>query len=244
MEVIPAVDVLDGAVVRLRRGDYGEVTRYGDDPAEAVGRWGGEGAALVHVVDLAAARSGRGDPGLWARVAEAGVPFQAAGGIRDAAAAERAAAAGAARVIVGTAAIWDPEVLAGIVAEVGGARVVGAVDVRDGRARGAGWEDEGRPVDAVVEEMAAAGVGRLMVTGISRDGTMAGPDLALQRRAAGGAPVPVIASGGVGTLEHLVEGVTEGHASAVLAASIFHFGIFTIREAKEHMAAAGIPVRL
>lgn len=230
MQVIPAVDVLDGTVVRLRRGDYGEVTRYGGDPAEAVGRWGGEGAGLVHVVDLAAARSGKGDPGLWGRVAAAGVPFQAAGGIRDAAGAEQAAAAGAARVIVGTAAIWDPAVLASIVAAVGGDRVVGAVDVRDGRARGAGWEDEGRPVDEVVEEMAAAGVGRLMVTGISRDGTMAGPDLGLQRRVAGRVPIPVIASGGVGSLEHIRALVPTG-AEAVVVGRALYEGAFTLAEA-------------
>lgn len=236
MQVIPAVDVLDGAVVRLRRGDYGEVTRYGDDPGEAVARWGGEGAALVHVVDLAAARTGRGDSGLWERIAAAGIPFQAAGGIRDAAGAAAAVAAGAARVIVGTAAIWDPAILSGIVAAVGGHRVVGAVDVRDGRARGAGWEDEGRPVDEVADEMAAAGVGRLMVTGISRDGTMAGPDLALQRRVAGRVPVPVIASGGVGTLDHIRSLVPTG-AEAVVVGRALYEGAFTLAEA---LAAAAL----
>jgi imidazole glycerol-phosphate synthase subunit HisF len=92
--------------------------------------------------------------------------------------------------------------------------------------------------------VAAKGAGEILLTSMDRDGTRAGFNLPLTRAIADAVPIPVIASGGVGTLDHLVEGVTEGHAAAVLAASIFHFGTFTIRQAKEHMAAAGIPVRL
>ncbi|HSG79779.1 MAG TPA: 1-(5-phosphoribosyl)-5-[(5-phosphoribosylamino)methylideneamino] imidazole-4-carboxamide isomerase [Acidimicrobiia bacterium] len=230
MQIIPAVDVLDGAVVRLRRGDYDDVTRYGDDPAEMVRTWADRGAPIVHVVDLGAARTGASSPRLWASIGAAGAPFQAAGGIRSAADAEAAVAAGAARVILGTAAIWTPGVLVDVVGAIGGEHVVGAVDVSDGRARGAGWEDDGRPVDDVVDEMVAAGVGRLMVTGISRDGTMEGPDLDLHRRVAGRADVPVIASGGVGTLDHIRSLVPTG-AEAVVVGRALYEGAFSLSEA-------------
>jgi phosphoribosylformimino-5-aminoimidazole carboxamide ribotide isomerase len=232
MQIIPAVDVLDGSVVRLRRGDYDDVTRYADDPAAMVRSWVARGAGIVHVVDLGAARTGTPSPGLWHSIGSAGVPFQAAGGIRSAADAEAAVNAGAARVIVGTAAIWTPGALLEIVRAVGGGSIVGAVDVRDGRARGAGWEDAGRPLDDVVDEMVAAGVGRLMVTGISRDGTMAGPDLDLQRGVSDRVDVPVIASGGVGTLDHIRSLVPTG-AEAVVVGRALYEGMFALSEAIE-----------
>ena len=230
MQIIPAVDVLDGHVVRLRRGAYDDVTRYADDPASMVAAWASQGAELVHVVDLGAARSGETSGGIWEVIATAGVAFQAAGGIRSRRDAEAAVDAGAERVIVGTAAIWTPGVLGEIVEAVGGRRVVGAVDVRDGRARGAGWEDNGRPVDDVVDEMAAAGVGRLMVTGISRDGTMDGPDLSLQERVSTRVAVPVIASGGVGALDHIRSLVPTG-AEAVVVGRALYERAFTLAEA-------------
>ncbi|MDX1691310.1 MAG: 1-(5-phosphoribosyl)-5-[(5-phosphoribosylamino)methylideneamino] imidazole-4-carboxamide isomerase [Acidimicrobiia bacterium] len=238
MQIIPAVDVLDGSVVRLRRGDYDDVTVYGDDPASAVAGWVDAGATLVHVVDLGAARTGASSPGLWERVGAAGAPFQAAGGIRTPETAADAVAAGASRVIVGTAAVRDPALVAEIVAAVGGARVVGAVDVRGGRARGAGWEDDGRPVDDVVDDLVTGGVGRLMVTGISRDGTMEGPDLDLQRRVAGRVAVPVIASGGVGTLDHVRILVPTG-AEAVVVGRALYEGVFGLAEAIEAGSDAG-----
>jgi phosphoribosylformimino-5-aminoimidazole carboxamide ribotide isomerase len=197
VQVIPAVDVLGGAVVRLRRGDFDDSSVYGDDPASAVRRFGRSGADLVHVVDLEGARTGRSGRDLWHRVGAAGVPFQAAGGLRSTAAALEAVEAGAVRVVVGTAAVWAPEVLAEIIDALGEQRVVAAVDVREGRARGAGWTDEGLPLGEVVGAALEAGVVRLMVTAVSRDGTMAGPDLGLLRRVLGAVHVPVIAAGGI-----------------------------------------------
>jgi phosphoribosylformimino-5-aminoimidazole carboxamide ribotide isomerase len=232
MQIIPAVDVLDGEVVRLRRGAYDDVTVYANEPAVMVRAWAEQGADLVHVVDLGAARTGVSSPGLWPSIAVSDVPFQAAGGIRTVADAEAAVAAGATRVIVGTAAIWTPGVLADIVVAVGGHRIVGAVDVRAGRARGAGWEDDGRPVDDVVDEMVGLGVARLMVTGISRDGTMAGPDLELHERVAARVRVPVVASGGVGTIDHIHRLRPTG-AEAVVVGRALYEGVFTLAEAIE-----------
>ncbi|HEY5651250.1 MAG TPA: HisA/HisF-related TIM barrel protein, partial [Acidimicrobiia bacterium] len=172
LEIIPAVDVLDGKVVRLMHGDYERVTVYGDDPVAQSLEWMRQGASLVHVVDLDGARSGDPDPSLWERFAEAGVAFQVGGGIRTAETAERALDSGAGRVVLGTAAVWDPDVL-GRISDP--SRVVAAVDVRAGRATGAGWLDEGRNLEEVLAGLSSAGIGRLLVTGIERDGTMEGP---------------------------------------------------------------------
>ena len=143
MYVIPAIDVLDGRVVRLRQGRYDDVTIYRDDPAAMLTSWSEQGAEIVHVVDLAGARDGSGDSGLWKRLGATGVRFQLGGGIRTIAAAERVVAAGADRVVLGTAAVWEPETAAGVVDAIGGERVVAAIDVRNGKATGAGWLDTG-----------------------------------------------------------------------------------------------------
>jgi phosphoribosylformimino-5-aminoimidazole carboxamide ribotide isomerase len=216
VQIIPAVDVLDGRVVRLMHGDYDRVTVYADDPVARAAAWVEEGAPLVHVVDLAGARSGDPDSRLWELLTEAGVPFQVGGGIRTASVARAALQAGALRVVMGTAAVWDP----GILAEVGAAdRVVAAVDVRGGRATGAGWLDEGRALDDVLDGLAAAGVRRMLVTGISRDGTMEGPETELLRSVMADGRFAVIASGGVGSLDDIAavgrlgcEGVIVGRA--------------------------------
>ena len=242
MDVIPAVDVLDGKVVRLRQGRYDDVTVYADDPAEMVGSWVEQGAPLVHIVDLAGARDGVGDRTLWKWLGDTGLPFQLGGGIRTRHDVEGLLAAGATRAVLGTTAVWDAELTADIVAAEA---VVAAVDVRAGRATGAGWRDEGRDLTAVLGDLVASGAVRALVTGIAGDGMLTGPDTELLHQVQGIAPeLALIASGGVGNLQHLVDGVKEGAADAVLAASIFHFGTYTIRETKEHMAKAGLPVRL
>ncbi len=220
MDVLPAVDVLGGRVVRLLRGDYDAVTEYGVDPGAAVRSWVAAGAELVHVVDLDGARSGHGDPGLWRELGDARVPFQAGGGLRTVADVTAAAVAGARRVVVGTAAIWEPATLAAMVRAVGADRVVAAVDVRGGRAVGAGWRDGGRALGEAIADVSAAGVRRLLVTGIAQDGTMEGPDLDLLERVQARAPeAAIIASGGVGSLADLralaalgVEAVVVGRA--------------------------------
>lgn len=200
LQIIPAVDVLDGKVVRLLHGDYERVTVYAEDPVACARGWIEQGADLVHVVDLEGARTGRPDRRLWEAMAAGAVAFQVGGGIRDAATARQALEAGAERVVMGTAAVWDPSELA----RVGGIdRVVAAVDVRAGLAQGAGWLDAGRPLAEVLGGLSEAGIGRVLVTGIGRDGTMQGPDAELLEEVASDGRFNVIASGGVGSLDDL-----------------------------------------
>jgi phosphoribosylformimino-5-aminoimidazole carboxamide ribotide isomerase len=190
IEVIPAVDVLEGEVVRLRQGDYDEVVESAGNPAAAAARLAAAGARRIHLVDLAGARSGRVDPGLVGRVVSAaGVPVQASGGIRSLADAHALLDAGADRVVVGTAAWPDPsEWLA-----LGDAAVL-ALDVRDGELRTAGWTARaGLGFDQALER---AGGARVLVTAIERDGTLSGPDTGLVAQAAA-AGLRVLAAGGV-----------------------------------------------
>lgn len=220
MYVIPAVDMLDGKVVRLHQGRYDEVTVYADNPAKQLEAWAEQGAPIVHVVDLAGARDGSGDRGAWRTLGETGVPFQIGGGIRSREAAEAVIDAGATRVVMGTAVVWDPQLTAEIVDALGADHVVAAIDVRAGKATGAGWLDEGRDLEEVLADLTEAGVVRALATGISTDGTMAGPDLGLLDEVLTHAPgLAVIASGGVGTLadigaiaEHPVEAAIVGRA--------------------------------
>ncbi len=229
MEIIPAVDVLAGSVVRLMHGDYGAVTRYGDDPVARVSAFLAEGASLVHVVDLEGARSGKPDDRLLTALAATGGRFQIGGGIRTAEAANRVLSKGAARVVMGSAAVWEPEVLAGV-GEI--QRVVAAIDVRKGRATGGGWLDDGRALDGVLDGVAGVGVQRVLVTGIDTDGTMDGPDLALLRRVMADGRFAVIASGGVGSLDDLRR-VAEVGCEGVIVGRALYEGRFTLAEALE-----------
>ncbi len=231
MHLIPAVDILDGAVVRLVKGDYGAVTAYESSPTSAVTAWADQGAALVHVVDLEGARSGKPTVGLSAQIAATGVPFQMGGGIRSVESAARVLESGAERVVLGSVAVWEPDLLTSLVDRFGGGRVVAAVDVKAGRATGAGWLDEGRPYAEVIAEVAATGAGWILTTGIASDGTMAGPDLELTRSAVELAPqCGVIGSGGVGTLADVVA-VAECGAKAVIVGKALYEGRFTLAEA-------------
>ncbi len=229
MEIIPAVDVLAGSVVRLMHGDYGAVTRYGDDPVARVSAFLAEGASLVHVVDLEGARSGKPDERLLTALAATGGRFQIGGGIRTAEAANRVLFKGAARVVMGSAAVWEPEVLAGV-GEI--QRVVAAIDVRKGRATGGGWLDDGRALDGVLDGVAGVGVQRVLVTGIDTDGTMDGPDLVLLRRVMADGRFAVIASGGVGSLDDLRR-VAEVGCEGVIVGRALYEGRFTLAEALE-----------
>ena len=194
IEVIPAVDVLGEESVRLHQGAYDEVIARGGDPLELARRFAAAGARRIHVVDLDGARSGRVRPELVARVAETVAParLQASGGIRSQADADALLAAGADRVIVGTAAFPDPAPWAAALGE----RLVVALDVRDGTVRTAGWTSEGLELADAVERCLAAGVARVHCTAIDRDGTLAGPDLELVRTVAGSG-LRVLAAGGV-----------------------------------------------
>ena len=177
------------------------------------------------------------------------MPLTVGGGVRSTDDIRALLLAGADKVAINTAAVADPELVRAGAETFGSQCIVVAVDAKRSGAGGfevfthGGREPTGLDALAWTKRMAALGAGEILLTSMDRDGTRAGYDLELTRAIADSLPVPVIASGGVGVLEHLVEGIRDGHASAVLAASIFHFGEHSIAEAKAHMAAAGVPVR-
>lgn len=228
-ELIPAIDVLDGNVVRLERGDYEAVTIYGSDPIGTARSFLEAGAPIVHVVDLEGARIGAADVALRQALAADGIRFQTGGGLRSAPDVAAAIADGAERAVVGTTALWDSAELAHMIAAVGPAALVVAVDVADGRARGAGWLDEGRPFDMLLDELMELGVERILVTAIDRDGMMQGPDLELLGRAVDSG-LATIASGGVGTLADLGAVAATGAAGAIVGRAIYE-NRFTVAEA-------------
>ncbi|GMQ99110.1 MAG: 1-(5-phosphoribosyl)-5-[(5-phosphoribosylamino) methylideneamino]imidazole-4-carboxamide isomerase [Acidimicrobiia bacterium] len=232
MNIIPAVDVLDGGVVRLLQGDFDRVTSYDPDPVAMAERWMDEGATIVHVVDLAAARSGTPGDDLWTDLAGAGVSFQIGGGIRDATTASRAIDAGAARVVIGSAIVSHPERLGEIVTAVGSEQVVAAVDVRAGKARGSGWEDDGVDLEVAIRRVQDAGVGALLVTGIETDGAMTGPDRSLLERVRGLIPeIDLIASGGVGSLSDVAM-LSEMGCTGVIVGRALYENRFTLSDAR------------
>lgn len=233
MQVIPAVDVLGGQVVRLLRGSYDEVTVYGSDPTAIAFRWIEQGASMVHVVDLVGARTGHPDPILWERLAADGISFQVGGGIRDAATARLALGTGASAVVMGTATVWDPQVLEAVGAPD---RVIAAIDVQRGQATGSGWIDEGKPLDEVLAPLESFGITRALVTAIVRDGTMSGPDLVLIGTVREAAPnLKITASGGVGELSDLRALAMAGCEAVVVGRALYE-NRFTLEQA---IAAAG-----
>ncbi|MFO1106521.1 MAG: imidazole glycerol phosphate synthase subunit HisF [Amaricoccus sp.] len=249
VRVIPCLDVREGRVVK--GVNFVNLVDAGD-PVEAARAYDAAGADEICFLDIAASLENRGTLlDLASRTAEqCFMPLTVGGGVRSPEDVRALLLAGADKVSFNTAAVANPEVISASANKFGAQCIVVAIDARTvapGR-----WEifthGGSRPtgIDAVAfaREMARRGAGEILLTSMDRDGTKAGYNLALTRAVADAVPIPVIASGGVGTLDHLVEGVTEGHASAVLAASIFHFGVFSIGEAKAAMAAAGIPVRL
>ncbi len=249
VRVIPCLDVKDGRVVK---GVNFEGLRDAGDPVEAARAYDAAGADELCFLDIAASLENRGTLlDLASRTAEqCFMPLTIGGGVRTPEDVRALLLAGADKASFNSAAVANPDVVNVSANKFGSQCVVVAIDaktVAPGR-----WEifthggTRATGIDAVAfaRDMAARGAGEILLTSMDRDGTKAGYNLALTRAIADAVPVPVIASGGVGTLDHLVEGVTEGHASAVLAASIFHFGTYTIHEAKEALAAAGVPVRL
>jgi imidazole glycerol-phosphate synthase subunit HisF len=245
--VIPCLDVTAGRVVK---GVNFVGLRDAGDPVELAARYDAEGAYELVFLDITASSDARDTMiDVVARVAEqVFIPFTVGGGVRDADDVRKMLRAGADKVSFNTRAVATPEIVAQGADEFGSQCIVVAIDARRA-ARG--WEvytHGGRKptgLDAVswAEEVVGLGAGEILLTSMDRDGTKAGYDCELLRAVGEAVPVPVIASGGVGTLEHLYEGLAEGGASAVLAASIFHFGEYTIAEAKEYLANAGIPVR-
>lgn len=247
--IIPCLDVADGRVVK--GVNFVDLVDAGD-PVEAAKAYDAAGADELCFLDIHATHENRGTMfDLVTRTAEACfMPLTVGGGVRTHQDVRNLLLAGADKVSFNSAAVADPDVLTEAAERFGSQCIVCAIDaktVEPGR-----WEiftHGGRKatgIDAVEFAITAAekGAGEILLTSMDRDGTKAGFNIPLTRAIADAVDIPVIASGGVGTLDHLVEGVTQGHASAVLAASIFHFGTYTIGEAKAHMAAAGIPMRL
>jgi phosphoribosylformimino-5-aminoimidazole carboxamide ribotide isomerase len=208
-DILAAIDLQDGRVVRLRQGDFDRSTDYDDDPIAVAERFAAAGAAWLHVVDLDAARNGVGGNGriIDALIAAVGgrTHVEIAGGLRDEAAVAAALGMGAARAVVGTAALADPAFAGRLVAVHGPERIAVAIDVRDGRAVGHGWSKDATGVDATeaIERLAAVGVTTFEVTAIDRDGLLEGPDLPLYERIVRLGLGSVIASGGITTLDDL-----------------------------------------
>jgi cyclase len=248
IRVIPCLDVANGRVVK---GVNFIDLKDAGDPVEQARVYDAAGADELCFLDIGASHEERGTMlDVVRRTAEVCfMPVTVGGGVRSPEDARALLLAGADKVAVNSAAVARPEVVADIADRFGSQCVVGSVDAR--RVGAGRWEiftHGGRRatgVDAVAHgiRLAELGAGELLVTSMDSDGTRAGYDLALTRVIADAVSVPVIASGGVGTLDHLVEGVTQGHASAVLAASIFHFGQYSIADAHAALARAGIAVR-
>jgi len=203
MELFPAIDLRGGRCVRLYQGDYGKETVYGDDPVSQAQAFVAAGAPWVHVVDLDAARTGEpvNRPVIAAIAAAISVPLQVGGGVRDEASAKALFDAGVARVVVGTAALEDPAFVRRLAS---GHRVAVGLDAKGREVAVRGWIDgSGRDVVDVACDFADAGVEALVVTQIARDGTLEGPDIDGLAEMLEASPVPVVASGGVGTLDHI-----------------------------------------
>lgn len=251
--IIPCLDVKDGRVVKGI--NFVDLIDAGD-PVEAAKAYDSAGADELCFLDITASSDNRET--IYDVVARTSdhcfMPVTVGGGVRNVQDVRKLLLAGADKVSVNTTAVKNPDFIAEAADKFGNQCIVVAIDAREVPTNGADrrWEifthggREPTGIDAVefAIKIVAKGAGELLLTSMNRDGTKAGYDIGLTRAIADAVSVPVIASGGVGTLEHLVEGVRDGHATAVLAASIFHFGTYTIGQAKDYMSKAGIKMRL
>jgi cyclase len=248
--IIPCLDVTRGRVVK---GVNFVQLRDAGDPVEIARRYDEQGADELTFLDITATSDGRD---LILHIIEAVasqvfIPLTVGGGVREVADVQRLLNAGADKVSVNSSAVHNPALVQEASARYGSQCIVVAIDAKK-KAAGAGWEvftHGGRQATGldVVEwarKMQHMGAGELLLTSMDRDGTKSGFDLELTRAVAGAVDVPVIASGGVGTLDHFAAGILEGKADAVLAASVFHYGELSVRQVKEYMATRGIEVRL
>jgi cyclase len=254
--IIPCLDVTGGRVVK---GVNFVELRDAGDPVEIAARYNDQGADELTFLDITATSDGRD---LILHIIEAVasqvfIPLTVGGGVRTVDDVRRLLNAGADKTSFNSAAIARPEVIREASEKYGSQCIVVAIDAKrrlaqDAATRGDGWDvyshggrhNTGLDAVAWAKQMAQFGAGEILLTSMDRDGTKAGFDLALTRSVADAVDVPVIASGGVGTLDHLADGVQQGGADAVLAASIFHYGEYTVAQAKARMAERGIPVRL
>jgi len=253
VRVIPCLDVKDGRVVK---GINFIDLRDAGDPVEAAIAYDAAGADELTFLDITASHEDRATIlDVVQRTAEACfMPLTVGGGVRTVNDIRALLRAGADKVSINTAAVARRAFVKEAAEKFGDQCIVVAIDAK--KVSGPGepnrWEifthggrkPTGLEAIAYAREVVALGAGEILLTSMDRDGTRQGFDIALTRAIADAVPVPVIASGGVGTLDHLVDGIRDGHATAVLAASIFHFGEYTIRQAKEHMARSGLPMRL
>ena len=249
IRVIPCLDVNEGRVVK---GVNFVGLRDAGDPVELASRYDAEGADELVFLDIGASHEGRATiVELAKRTAEeVFIPFTIGGGLRSEDDIRAVLAAGADKVSLNSAAVRDPGLIERASARFGAQCVVVAIDAKR-REDGSGWEvflnggrlPTGREAVAWAAEAAARGAGEVLLTSMDRDGTKDGFDCELLAAVSAAAPVPVIASGGAGNLAHFAEAVTRGHADAVLAASVFHDGVYSIAQVKAAMASAGVPVR-
>jgi cyclase len=245
--VIPCLDVDAGRVVK---GVNFVGLRDAGDPVELAARYDAEGADELVFLDITASSDARDTiVEVVARTAEeVFIPFTVGGGVREVDDVRRLLRAGADKVSLNTQAVAHPELVVASAGEFGSQCVVVAIDARRAERSWEVYTHGGRKptgLDAIswAEEAVRLGAGEILLTSMDRDGTKAGYDNQLLKAVADAVPVPIIASGGVGNLEHLYDGLVVGGASAVLAASIFHFGTYTVGEAKDYLAARGVPVR-
>ncbi len=249
VRIIPCLDVADGRVVK--GVNFVDLVDAGD-PVEQAKVYDAAGADELTFLDITATHENRDTIyDVVRRTAEqCFMPLTVGGGVREVEDIRKLLLAGADKVSINSAAVKRPEFVKEASEKFGAQCIVVAIDAKSvGEDKFEIFTHGGRKptgIDAVewAKKMADYGAGEILLTSMDRDGTKVGFNLPLTRAIADAVNIPVIASGGVGNLDHMVEGVTEGHASAVLAASIFHFGTYTIQETKEHMAKAGIPVRL
>lgn len=254
--IIPCLDVTGGRVVK---GVNFVELRDAGDPVEIAARYNGQGADELTFLDITATSDGRD---LILHIIEAVasqvfIPLTVGGGVRTVEDVRRLLNAGADKISFNSAALSNPQVIEDASLKYGSQAIVVAIDAKrrsfeDAQARGEGWDvyshggrkNTGLDAVAWATEMARRGAGEILLTSMDRDGTKSGFDLALTRAVSDAISVPVIASGGVGSLEDLADGITKGGADAVLAASIFHYGEYTVGQAKALMAQRGIPVRI
>ena len=254
--IIPCLDVTGGRVVK---GVNFTQLRDAGDPVEIAARYNDQGADELTFLDITATSDGRD---LILHIIEAVasqvfIPLTVGGGVRTVEDVRRLLNAGADKTSFNSAAIANPQVIVDASAKYGAQCIVVAIDAKgrseeDVKTRGPGWDvyshggrkNTGLDAVAWAVEMVRRGAGELLLTSMDRDGTKSGFDLALTRAVSDAVSVPVIASGGVGNLAHLADGIQTGGADAVLAASIFHYGEYTVQQAKQHMASRGIPVRV